>query len=84
MYYRSLGLRIREDPALMTMLDTVMSEPMGVLQATYKIKITIPLISWTGFILTFARQVSFDLGSISTSDQTQVQALVNQIFGAIG
>jgi hypothetical protein len=84
LYYRSTGARIREDPALMMLLDTVLSEPMGIIKAVYKIRITIPLISWTGFILKFEENLSFDLGAVAANDQSQIQDLVNQIFNAIG
>ncbi len=67
----------------MTLYDTVLAEQMGVLQAVYKIKVTIPLISWTGFTLSFQENLRFDLGAAAKDDQDKVQEFVSSIFDAI-
>ncbi len=83
LYYRSLGATIRQDPALSTLFDNVLSENLGILSLQYRIKVVIPLVSWTGFTFNKQDTMSFDLSQLSSQDSNFLVEIVRRIFSSI-
>ena len=81
--YKTLNKAKEDDLALKTMNESILVKPLKSLSFAYKIVVTLPLISWTGFKYNSGGLIGFDFATLSEVDSNRVVYIVEQVFASL-
>jgi hypothetical protein len=84
LYWTSVGLGASQDPALLEVQSCTLAIPPKTFHIAYRVKATLPLISWTGWSLSSSGTILFNINQTAPSQRSQINFVVNTIIASIG